>query len=112
VKSNPKFTAEYRPRDCSELTPEAEEWIGWEGLWEVTHLLGEGTEIGQPLCTVARELREMGGGYPPVEAFLWVPISDLSAIRWSEETEAETEAELRLLTQERYSPKRTALPPE
>lgn len=112
MKRNPKFTAAYTPRDRGELTAEAEEWFGWEGVWEVTHLTGEGPEIGQPLCTVARELREAGGGYPPVEAFLWVPISDLSAIRWSEETEGEARAERAALTAERYSMKRTPLPPE
>jgi hypothetical protein len=108
MKSNPRFTAKYAPGDPSELTAEAEEWVGWEGEWEVTHLE---SETGMPLCTVSRELREGGSGYPPVEAFLWVPINDLASIRWSDETEGEAAEERAALMGERYGPGRTPLPP-
>lgn len=103
MKRNPVLTAKYAPRDRSELTAEAEEWIGWEGIWEVTHLLDdEGPEAGMPLCTVSRQLREDGAGYPPVEAFLWVPITDLTSIRWSEQTLTEAGEERDALMRERY----------
>jgi hypothetical protein len=103
MKCNPVFTAKYTPRDKSELTAEAEEWIGWEGVWEVTHLTVEGPEVGMPLCTVALGHYKKSGGYPPVEAFIWVPISDLSEIRWDRQTLDEVDRSLAAIRQARLA---------
>lgn len=103
MKRNPLFTAVFAPDNRSELNAEAQEWIGWEGLWEVTHLLDdEGPDSGTPMCTVARQLRESGAPHPSAEAFVWTPISDLRSIQWSKQTQAETRDELDAILKERY----------
>ena len=95
MKRNPRLRATYAPRDRSDLNAEAEEWIGWQGEWEVTHLLTEGDEetpTGTPMCAISIEQADP---HPPSNAFIWVPISDLASVEWSAETLEEIAQEQR-----------------
>lgn len=77
------FPAEFRPQRTDDLTPEAQEWIGWTGLWEISFLIEEGPYEGQYACVVKRKRDGTYGGdesYPPASAFVWVPHSDLKPI--------------------------------
>lgn len=102
MRQNPRLTAIYAPQNRHELNAQAEEWVGWEGEWEVTHLLAseDGESLaGMPLCALCPGQNPC----PPPDAFVWVPISDLASIKWAEETAREAQAEQRtVLARQRF----------
>lgn len=77
------FPATFQPQRLDDLSPGAEEWIGWAGLWEAAFLIEEGPYTGQFACVVQRKYRGAQMG-PPPEAFVWVPESDLVPVQFSD----------------------------
>lgn len=99
--------ATFKPQRTDDLSAQAAEWIGWEGLWEAAFLIEEGPHEGQFACTVHRKHRERNSG-PPAEAFAWVPQCDLEPVNLPPEALREIEERAGQILEERGFRRRDA----